>query len=148
MDYYQQQNTSSNNESPYGHPDYPMRTPGLTMATISLFLGLGALFTVLSVFLPLALGGLAILFALLSKGYGKKMLTQAKIGFGCGIAGLALVIVMFISSFAMIFSNPDILVDFGKQYDAACEEIYGQPSEDLFGYSFEDMMEEYADAMQ
>lgn len=148
MDYYQQQNTSPDNESPYRHPDYTIHNPGLTMATFSLFLGLGALFTTLTVFLPLALGGLAILFALLSKGYGKKMLTQAKIGLGCGITSFAIVVVMFLSSFAMIFSNPDILVDFGKQYDAACEEIYGQSSEDLFGYSFEDMMEEYADTIQ
>ena len=128
-----------NNQNPTFH------NAGATMAAASLFLGLGAVFTVLTVFLPLAFGGLAILFALLSKGYGKKMLSQARIGFGCGIASLCTVVFLFTTTFISMVSNPDQLIQIGKQYDAICENIYGQSSEDLLGYSFEDRMRQYAD---
>lgn len=146
MDYNNNQNIP-----PYG--GYNQQSPsfhnlGLTMASVSLFLGLGAVFTLLTVFLPLALGGLAILLALLSKGYGKKMLTQARIGFICGIGSFCVTVGIFISSFAVLFSNPDMLVEYGQQYDAMCENVYGQSSEELFGFSFEDMMEEYADILR
>lgn len=118
------------------------------MAAASLFLGLGAVFTVLTVFLPLVFGGLAILFALLSKGYGRKMLSQARIGFGCGIASLCTVAVLFVSTFISMVSNPDQLIQIGQQYDAICENVYGQSSEDLLGYSFEERMREYAELFQ
>ncbi|MCI9664147.1 MAG: hypothetical protein HFI46_09770 [Lachnospiraceae bacterium] len=121
---------------------------GVTMAAASLFLGLGAVFTVLTVFLPLVFGGLAILFALLSKGYGRKMLSQARIGFGCGIASLCTVAVLFVSTFISMVSNPDQLIQIGQQYDAICENVYGQSSEDLLGYSFEERMREYAELFQ
>ena len=119
--------------------------PGNKMALVSLIFGVGSVFTTATVFLPLFFAGLSVVFALLSKGYGKKMLTQAKVGLISGLVGLAMTIVMFISSFALLISNPEILTEIGAQYDATCEMMYGQSSEEMFGYSFEDMMEEYAD---
>lgn len=129
-------------------PNAPLHFPGAGMAAASLFLGIGAVFTTLTVFLPLALGGFAILFALLSKGYGKKMVIQAKVGMGCALAGIGATAFMFISSFVTVFSNPDILVEIGQQYDTVCEDMYGQSSEELFGYSFEDILGEYADRLR
>lgn len=131
-----------NNQNPVFH------NAGATMAAASLFLGLGAIFTLLTVFLPLIFGGLAILFALLSKGYGKKMPSQARIGFGCGIASLCMVVCLFVSTFMSMVRNPDQLIQIGQQYDAICETMYGQSSEDLLGYSFEERMREYADFFQ
>lgn len=132
----------------YNQPVSKLTNPGLTMAVASLFLGVASLFTVLTVFLPLAFGGLAVLLAVLSKGFGKKMAIQAKTGFICGLAGVSATVVIFISSVAMLFSKPDMLVEIGQQYDAVCEDVYGQSSEDLFGFSFEDMMEGYADVLR
>lgn len=123
-------------------------SPGLSMASASLLLGLAAVFTTMAVFPPLICGSLAIIFALLSKGYGKKMITQAKIGFACAVGSICLTVVMFFASFALILSEPDILIEFGKQYDATCESMYGQSSEDMFGYSFEDAMTDYADLLR
>lgn len=117
------------------------------MASASLLLGLAAVFTTMAVFPPLICGSLAILFALLSKGYGKKMITQAKIGFACATGSICLTVVLFFTSFSLLLSNPDILVEIGKQYDATCESMYGQSSEEMFGYSFEDMMTDYADLL-
>ncbi len=143
MDYNQyQSNQNMQTQSP------TFKNPGLTMASVSLFLGIGTFFTSLTVFLPLILGCLAIVFALLSKGYGKKMLTQAKVGLCCGIAGISFMTLLMVSSFAMLFSNPDILVEIGQQYDTAYEEMYGRSLEDELGISFEEIMDDYADMLK
>lgn len=113
------------------------------MATASLALGAASIFTALTVFMPLLLGGLAIIFALLSKGYGKKMIIQAKIGLACGIGGLCATAMMFLSSILMFVNNPEIIMEKAREYDAMIEDAYGQPTEDIYGYSFEDIMEEY-----
>ena len=133
MDFQQQQN---------------FHTPGLGMASASLLLGLAAVFTTMAVFPPIICGSLAILFALLSKGYGKKMITQAKIGLACAVGSICMTAVMFFASFALILSEPDILIEFGKQYDAACESLYGQTSEEMFGDSYEDIMTDFADLLR
>ncbi|MBD5393581.1 MAG: hypothetical protein HDR71_04780 [Lachnospiraceae bacterium] len=117
---------------------------GMTMATVSLALGVASIFTALTVFLPLVLGGLAIIFALLSKGYGKKMIIQAKIGLACGIGGLCAIAMMFFSSILLLVSDPSIIMEKAREYDAIIEDTYGQSTEDLYGYSFEDIMEEYS----
>lgn len=120
-------------------------SPGLSMATAAMFLGLAAMVTTMTVFLPLLLGGLAIILALLSKGYGKKMIIQAKVGMICGIFGLAVVGVIIFSVLATMISNPDLLIQIGQQYDAMYENLYGQSFESLNGYSYEDIMRQYAD---
>ena len=86
--------------------------PGRVPAIAALFLGIASFFTIMSVFLPFLFGGLAILFALLSKGYGRKMLTQAKIGLICGIGGLCVTASLFVSSAALLLKNPDMLHNF------------------------------------
>lgn len=141
MDYYHQ------NGAPEGTPHYSPRNPGMSMAMASLFLGIASIFTVASVFLPFILGGLGILLALLSKGYGKKLLTQARIGIICGVSGMILTITIIISSVTMLLQNPDLLLDFGKQYDQMFENMYGESTEDLYGTSFEDLMKNYTNML-
>ena len=123
-------------------------TPGMSMATASLLLGLAAIFTTMTVFLPIVCGCLAILFALLSKGYGKKMITQAKVGLAFGTGSLVLTVILFFASFNLLISNPDILVEFGKQYDAACESLYGQSSEEILGFSYEEVLTDFAESLR
>ena len=126
--------------------NYQRRTsPGLPMATASMFLGLAAMFTTMTVFLPPLLGGLAIVTALLSKGYGRKMILQAKVGMILGIFALTVVAVIVFSILAMMISNPDLLIEIGRQYDAMYQNIYGQSFESLNGISYEDIMRQYAD---
>lgn len=123
-------------------------TPGMSMATASLLLGLAAIFTTMTVFLPIVCGCLAILFALLSKGYGKKMITQAKVGLAFGTGSLVLTVILFFASFNLLISNPDILVEFGKQYDATCESLYGQSSEEILGFSYEEILTDFAESLR
>lgn len=142
--------TNRNNQSTSYHTQHA-GTPtgaakaGLTMASAALIFGAGALLTLLTVFLPLVLGSLAIVLALLSKGSEKKMLTQAKVGFGCGIAGLSMVLALLGSSYALMFTHPEMLPEIGRQYDAAYENINGKGIEEDIGFTFEDMMQEQAD---
>lgn len=123
-------------------------TPGMSMATASLLLGLAAIFTTMTVFLPIVCGCLAILFALLSKGYGKKMITQAKVGLAFGTGSLVLTVILFFASFNLLISNPDILVEVGKQYDATCESLYGQSSEEILGFSYEEVLTDFAESLR
>ena len=145
-----QYSTNPNQNQTYRRPEFS--NPGIGMASASLILGMGALVTMMTVFFPFILGGLAIIFALLSKGYGKKMIPQAKIGFGCGIAGLSMVVILTISSYAILFSNPEMLAEIGQQYDAMYEEMYGNSAEEQLGMSFEDMfddmMEDYSNMLK
>ena len=62
------------------------------MATMAMVLGLAGIFTMFTIYIPLICGSLAVIFAILSKGYGNKMLTSAKIGIGTAIAGIALIV--------------------------------------------------------
>ena len=80
-----------NNENEYSGTSFEYNNgfaPGNNgFAFAALILGVSALFSLFTVYLPLILGSLAILFALLSKGYGKKMAATAKIGFISAIHG-------------------------------------------------------------
>lgn len=136
-------NFQSNDPNRYNGVDYSCRNPGMAMATASLLLGLASFFTIMTVILPFICGGLSILFALLSKGYGKKLLTQAKIGIICGIGSLVMTVGILISSIALLLQNPDLLIGIGQQYDELIEDTYGESTEDIYGTSFEDMMKEY-----
>ncbi len=124
------------------------RNPGITLATISMIFGIGSIFTIFTVYLSIILGSLSILFAILSKGYGRKLLVSAKIGVGTAIGGIALVFTMIFSVVGLILgSSREALVDFGKQMDQQFEEQTGVPPEEILGESYEDFMRQYADLM-
>ncbi len=146
----------NNNNNPYvqqnhdhsGQAGQFIRNPGQTMATVSMVLGVLSIFTMLTVYIPFFFGSLAILFAILSTGYGKKMLATAKIGIGTGIGGMAVVIaVMGTLVMTILSSSGDSLTSFGRQMDQQFENQTGQSFEDIFGQSYEDIMKEYAEMM-
>ncbi len=141
---YTQQN---NNPYPNGQNQF-IRNPGQTLATISMVLGLASMFTLFTVYIPLICGSIAIVLAILSKGYGKKMLSMAKIGIGTAIGGMALVISIVGSMTALILSSDgDFLVEFGQQMDQQFEQQTGQKLEDLLGTSYEDIMKSYSETL-
>ena len=140
--------TQLNDQEPYNRPQPPFRNQGMTMATVSMILGLGSIFTMFTVYLPLILGSLAILFAILSKGYGKKMVAAAKIGIGTAIGGLALVITVAGTAVGIIFSlSKDSMVQFGQAMDQQFEEQTGMSLEDVAGQSYEELMRDYAELL-
>ena len=148
MDSNQNYNSSNmqNPQSPYRSCSFP--NPGNTMAIVSLILGIGCVGTIFTVYLPFVLGSLAIIFAILSKGYGKKMLGTAKAGIGISIAGIILVSAMISALVGVILSSSrDTLIRFGQQVDQQLESQTGLDPEDILGTSYEEIMREYADLL-
>lgn len=138
-----------NNENEYSGTSFEYNNgfaPGNNgFAFAALILGVSALFSLFTVYLPLILGSLAILFALLSKGYGKKMAATAKIGFISAITGVSLILSILavgITSLYLLFatSTDDQLLHYGSQIDQAIEMQLGQSTEEMFGTSYTDMM--------
>ena len=127
-----------NNENEYSGTSFEYNNgfaPGNNgFAFTALILGVSALFSLFTVYLPLILGSLAILFALLSKGYGKKMVTTAKIGFISAVTGITSLYLLFATC------TDDQLLHYGSQLDQAVEMQLGQSTEEMFGTSYEDMI--------
>lgn len=140
--------TQQNNNAYSDRQRQFIRNPGQALATVSMILGLASIFTVFTVYIPVICGSLAIVLAILSKGYGKKMLGSAKIGIGTGIGGMALVITIVGSLTALLLSSSgDTLIQFGQQMDQQFEEQTGQKLEDILGSSYEDIMKNYANTL-
>ncbi|MBD5463571.1 MAG: hypothetical protein HDR24_11055 [Lachnospiraceae bacterium] len=148
MDYNHNSNpyTQPNNQYNPNNQNQFIRNPGQTMALISLILGIASIFTIFTIYLPLILGSIAIVLAILSKGYGKKMLATAKAGIGTAIGGIALIAVVFGSVISLFLSlSGDQLVEFGRQIDEMFEQQTGQDIEDIAGTSYEEIMRTYSE---
>ena len=139
---YNNQTTSYNEKN--GAPAGASKA-GLTMSTVALLFGAGGLLTILFILPPLILGSLAIVLALLSKGSEKNMLTQAKVGFGCGLASLSVVLALLGSSYAIMYAHPEMLPEAGRMADTVYEQNYGTSVEDILGFSYEDLMTQQAE---
>lgn len=148
MDYNHNNNpyTQPNNQYNPNNQNQFIGNPGQTMALISLILGIASIFTIFTIYLPLIFGSIAIVLAILSKGYGKKMLALAKAGIGTAIGGMALIIVIFGSVISLFLSmSGDQLVEFGRQVDEMFEQQTGQDIEDITGTSYEEIMKTYSE---
>jgi len=148
---YNNSNVPSMGSNDHHYPDGQrqfIRNPGQGMATASMILGLAAIFTLFTVYIPFICGNLAIILAILSKGYGKKMLSTAKIGIGTALGGIALIITVVCSAVVLILSlSGDDLISFGRQMDQQFESQTGRELEDVLGESYEDIMKTYAELM-
>lgn len=80
-------------------------------------------------------GGLAIILAILSKGYNKKMEKSARIGLMTGI----LSIVLQISVFTINVYNIIYVPEFREQFFIIYEEMYGEPLEESIDKILDEM---------
>ncbi len=71
-------------------------------------------------------GGLAIVLAILSKGYNTKMEKNAKVGLATGIIGIILQISVLAFSVYNIIHVPE----FREQFNSLYEQMYGEPVDD------------------
>lgn len=115
-------------------------------AFAALILGVCSLLSLFTVYLPLILGSLAIIFAILSKGYGKKMVTAAKVGFGTAIGSLSFLVCLIgavLGSIYLLLASytPAQLIKLGRNMDDQIESQIGMSTEDMFGTSYEELME-------
>lgn len=80
-------------------------------------------------------GGLAIVLAILSKGYYTKMEKNAKIGLATGIIGVVLQISLLVVSVYNIIHVPE----FREQFNSIYEQIYGEPVDDSINEILDEM---------
>lgn len=110
------------------------------MATAALILGISSVVFFQTVFIPFIFGGTAITLAILSKGYTRKMPSTAKVAVvfaGFSLSG-ALAVIGFV--FYLFTVKPNILIDYGRQYDNIYRQVYGSTTEDALGMSYEELM--------
>lgn len=147
MDYNRQQE-NNNNQNNYRSQGNVFPYPGQDFAMISMILGTGCLFTFFTVYLPIVMGSLAIILAVISKGYAKKMLLTAKIGMISAVCSLAILLSVFTLTFTFLFSSDrESLTDTGRTLDEQIETQIGNSTEDILGISYEDLMEQCADML-
>lgn len=139
MDYNNQNNC---------RPPQIYQHPGTTFATISMILGLGSIFTLLTFYLPIILGSLSIIFAILSTSAGQKALATAKVGIYTAIGSMTLAVALMGMTMGLFLSaSREDLIQFGQQTDQMIEDLTGAQPEDLRGQSYEDIMKSFADAI-
>ncbi len=148
MDYNNNYNNPYQQPNHNEYPGQPLRNPGQGMATASMILGVACFFMLFTVYVPIICGSIAILLAILSKGYGKRMLVTARVGIGCAIGGMLLVatiVGVLVGSF--FSSSGEDLVNFGRQMDQQFKRQTGQELEDVLGQSYEDLMKTYTEML-
>ncbi len=112
------------------------REPANGFARASMILGLLSIVTafMLTIYFPFVLGSLAIILALLSKGYQSKLHPNAKTAIATAIVGLSLNICLIAGSFILVFS----VKEYREQFDTIFEQVYGE--------SFDDALDDMIDS--
>lgn len=119
----------------YPNPSFPYRKHN-SFAIASLMFGVLAVVSICTTFLPFIFGSLSIIFALLSKGYDKNFTGQSIAGLILSGFSLFLCIVTIISSFAIIYSNPDYLKEYRDTLNAVFEQQYGESYDEWLNENF------------
>ena len=124
------QNNNSYNDRPVWTP--PQRESNQSLYTAAFVLGILTIVTTLmmTVYVPLILGGIAIIIAIISRADNEKLNRQASLGMKLAICGLILDIVLIGGSFYAVFTNPDAR----QEVNSTFEQMYGQ--------SFDELLEE------
>lgn len=125
-------NSNASNSSYYNQPTHKPRGQGFTMASVTC--GILSITTCCTGILPLPLGALGILFAVLVYRKGKKTNTACALGISTSCIGIAIGLMMTIYSFAML---PFFLKNeaFRSQFDVLTQQMYGM--------DFEEFLKEY-----
>lgn len=135
MEYFSENNyDNSNTEKVNNTSDQPFPN---VFALFAKSLGAFSIFcAVFSVFFgSFICGGLAIVLAVLSKGYNTKMEKNAKIGLATGIIGVVLQIFLLGFSIYNIIHVPE----FREQFNSIYEQMYGEPMDDSINEMLDQM---------
>ena len=122
---FQPNNPYTNN----GYPPPPPKPSGDGLAMAAMVLGILSIVTAMTftIYPSLILGSIGIVLALLSKGRAPKLVSKAKIGATCAIAGILLTGSIFVSTAKAVHDNPELLEqaldNFEKQYGVSYEEL-------------------------
>lgn len=97
---------------------------------VSLMLGILAFITITSIILPVILGSLAVIFAILSKGSSKKMTGKSIAGFFMGLGAVFCSVGIVAGTIYLFINNDEYRAEFNNAYKAA------------YGVSFDEYMDE------
>ena len=114
--------------------------PSVVMATVASTVGLLSVALLLTVYLPIILGGIAVVLALLSRGSEKKLLPQAKRGIIFGTIGMILGYFLMIQAFVTFFTDPEARAMVNKYSESISGESFDDTLSDLqksLGFTFE-----------
>ena len=100
------------------------------MASTALVMGLISVPLCFFMYTGIILGGIAVVFALLSKGTAQKLLPQAKKGIIYGTIGIVFGYAILVTSVHTMLTNP------------VAHEQLNRTSEQIYGESFDDMLKE------
>lgn len=108
----------------------PAPDPAKSLSMHAFLLGIAALVSslLMTVFLPLVLGPVSIIFGVLSKGKGKKLSDMARRGIRLSVIALAADIVIVGVSFYSVFHDPEV------------HAAMNQMTESMYGYSLDDVL--------
>lgn len=126
MDYSNQ----DQGNSPFHYQFEQTAPPRNGMATAASVLGLATIVTtiLLTVYVPFITGSLAILFALLSKGAGRRMNPSAVSGVTSAVIGLVTNVVLIVSVITLYITNPVI----HEQANRLFEQRYGVTIDEMW----------------
>ncbi len=105
--------------------------PNVVMATMASTVGLIAVALLLTVYLSIILGGVAVVLAILSRGSDKKLLPQAKRGIVFGLIGMALGYFLLVQAFVTFFTDPEARTMVNKYSEAISGESFDDTLKDL-----------------
>lgn len=131
-------NSNSNQDphlNPYGIPpyQYQMYRRGNAMETAAIVLGTSSVIMCNCLYVAIPFGGLAILFALLSRGGRMSMTARARNGLILGIVGIIVTIAFYVYAFYIAIQDAGSLENLLRE---TCE-MMGYDFETLFGEFFQ-----------
>lgn len=127
MDYNQQ--FQSDNSS------YPIRQKPNAFAVASLVMGILAMVTLCTIYLPIVFGSLSIIFAILSKGSQKHMPGMSHAGIITAVSGIIFSVITIAATLFILFTNPDIYQEYKQELNRMFSEQYG--------ITYDEFMEEF-----
>ena len=126
MEYFFNQNKN------YGYYDQPTHSTGQAMATAAMIAGILCIVTMWTLYLPIIIGGLGIIFAYLSKGFESKLSSNAKTGMVFSAGGVGICVIILLGGTIYLLNNPERFLEIARQIDLQMGALVE------LGFSYED----------
>ncbi|MBE5877767.1 MAG: hypothetical protein E7290_12920 [Lachnospiraceae bacterium] len=104
---------------------------GSTFSSVALVFAIASLLTVMTVYLPLLLGSLALIFAVLGRGERLKFNMTEWLTIGLSTFSIIIVLIAMVAALYILFMEPQLILDSIEMMAPMLEEIYGVTAEEL-----------------
>lgn len=100
-------------------------------SSISLVFGIASVLTIITVYLPLPLASLAIIFAVLSKGGRLKFNMTELLTIGLSLFSIIIVLLAIFTSLYIMITNPQFIIEQIELMAPMLEEVYGVTADEI-----------------